>query len=68
MRIEQINEIERYWTSHGCPQIANWPIGTQYKVQVPSQNDKFIPGPPQNVRISSKRLPEVLKIRWMPPS
>ena len=94
MRIEQINEIEWYWTSLNLNLenvdmdvyrllIGQLEPNTKYRFRVrminscgegePSEyseiiTDCVIPGPPKNVRISSKRLPEVLKIRWMPPS
>jgi len=56
---------------------------TKYRFRVKMQNcngtsaasefyeiitDCLIPGPPQNVRISSKRLPTALKVRWSKPS
>ncbi len=94
MRIEQSNEIERYWTSLNFTltkkdvdvhklAISSLQPHTKYRFQVkminscgkgePSEScevttDCVTPGPPSEVRISSKRLPEILKIRWKPPS
>ncbi len=90
MRIEQINEIERYWTSLNLNLenvdmdvyrllIGQLEPNTKYRFRVrminscgegePSEYSEIvILGSPKNVRIPSKRLPEVLKIRWMPPS